>query len=1273
MATKQITIYPTFINGEAPSYPYNGGFNDNYFAFDIGGLTISNINLSYSYDIEQADAPYTDSYCAGILSVYSSPQKANYNKRDFWIGDSRREIQTYGKWNFTVSDSFTKSNSYTIAEGHYLIAMVSHEDYWTAGTYTYQKFKSAPVLRCTVEVDDLTINSITPNPANVGDKIKVAFGNRKGHNVTLELTANGKTLDTYTVGNSGGDDEIIEEILIEDDFVDPSTDTYEITCDVSWFQKAGATGSQLNVTVKATDNTSPAIPRTANATFTLKQIELGVTVTAPTYSGDNSYVQLSFTGRENHSLYLTIDGENGNIVSRNNITNSISGETYRIKAPDSWFSNEEGNSFKVTITVEDPTWSRTTVKTFVLNASDNVKPKIDSIYMSNVSGSSYLDGYGYVANYSKVSFAVYVTWGIAAGQNVKVKYGNTEITLTKQTNTYYTGETSTVITGATTFTVTATDARKRTGQDTAQLTDAQITKLTDISVSFSPVSGQATAGDSITFIPSNYIGKFSYTVKTNSYSKASGSNQNSSVNVSTTYDGYFKDTNQQGLASIVLNVQITDSLGRSKTFNYTLNAPAPHIVGVTLTNVPDSRMPSSYGYVANYSKVKVSVEMQWWVARKSITVSYGGNSYAMTYDGEPRTGVQRFIFTTENPITGNTSFTITATDNGNRRDTKTEQLTDVTNLGTLTISPSVGSVEAGTKTNLTINRFVGKYSYTFKAPKGQTTITLASETGQTATKIERTCDASWFTETETTGTTFDITVKVVDQLGREAEATIHLTMPQFRVSLFYGSTQIDRGTLTVGTSITVKFSNRAGRSVEISFKEHDTGESWISASISSSQISDEAYTVAISKTLFTQLCTKAGVRKPSFNIDVTVTAGNDDAITAFIIALPTLGADVTANTARNVTVGSTFSFTFTNRFSEALSVDFYSGTKKLGSTFGPYSANKAVIAAQQYFDEAGVNTSKTLPVTARVYDSFNRSVDITNINILAGDSMKPVLSSPSFVTIQPDTMRTNLRQYWIAGITKVSITLPYTLPTNAKLSTATVKYAHTVKPATMRIDHQAKTCTLTTPDALLVGDDEFEFVVTDERGMSVTLPYAVSPGVFPYHAPNIITSGDGNGYHRCDENKVATDIGDHCDMFITYEISELVDKTGEIVLENTAVVSVTTSGYSKSDNISGDPLTRQIEYFFEADIEQTYNIRILVVDGITEVSATVRLSTAGVIMDFRRGGHGIGLGKVAEHDYMVEVNPDWVFSAEKIEVLVNEGKRDLSTLLETIMDKLDIR
>ena len=62
-----------------------------------------------------------------------------------------------------------------------------------------------------------------------------------------------------------------------------------------------------------------------------------------------------------------------------------------------------------------------------------------------------------------------------------------------------------------------------------------------------------------------------------------------------------------------------------------------------------------------------------------------------------------------------------------------------------------------------------------------------------------------------------------------------------------------------------------------------------------------------------------------------------------------------------------------------------------------------------------------------------------------------------------------------------------------------------------------------------------------------------------------------------------------------------------------------------------------------ANTERTMDVTIRLWDKYTTggVSATTRLSTAGVLIDWLSGGKGMAVGKVAETRNMLDINPDW--------------------------------
>ena len=57
--------------------------------------------------------------------------------------------------------------------------------------------------------------------------------------------------------------------------------------------------------------------------------------------------------------------------------------------------------------------------------------------------------------------------------------------------------------------------------------------------------------------------------------------------------------------------------------------------------------------------------------------------------------------------------------------------------------------------------------------------------------------------------------------------------------------------------------------------------------------------------------------------------------------------------------------------------------------------------------------------------------------------------------------------------------------------------------------------------------------------------------------------------------------------------------------------------------------------------EYSYDIRLTLTDAFHTVSVTDTIPTAAVVMDFRRGGRGVAVGKVSETDACFEVSENW--------------------------------
>ena len=145
---------------------------------------------------------------------------------------------------------------------------------------------------------------------------------------------------------------------------------------------------------------------------------------------------------------------------------------------------------------------------------------------------------------------------------------------------------------------------------------------------------------------------------------------------------------------------------------------------------------------------------------------------------------------------------------------------------------------------------------------------------------------------------------------------------------------------------------------------------------------------------------------------------------------------------------------------------------------------------------------------------------------------------------------------------------------------------------------------------------------------------AVTLNILPYAPPSISSFS----VHRCDADGSANDEGAYCRVDFKVSISPLDDINSRALAVKFKAVSAE-EYTSDSINLSAYAVTDS--YVFPADTEQSFDVRLELTDDFSTSTMQTILSTAAVIMAFRAGGHGVGFGKVPEHDYSVEIAANW--------------------------------
>lgn len=1257
MATKPITLIPgqyAFMDSDGTFTSWRSYSSQRVsldrkrgcaFRFFINReATLSNIRVNYSISSQ---------FVYGDIKIHATSSSV-ISKNNGSL------IQSY-EGSGTVTGSGSYSGTIDFDGSNYLYIIIT-----AYGGYDDVSIDSLSVS-ATLEADipALTITGISPNPAIVSKNVTFSFGNRLGHDLTLELTSRGITIATYNY-------------IDEDEFT--------VTAESEWL----SSDVETEITAKATDSTDELFTREATAKFKIKADPIGVELTAtPTYSGPNSNITVTFNNRKGHSIYLTVQGaEKGSsnkktLVSRNNITSSIENEKYSIIAADSWFTSINGSEMTVYLKFEDTVETREETPSFVLKAGDGTKPTIGDIELSSYiypqSDADILEdaGYtGFVVGYSYIDINVRCKPVTDTSMStVTAKFNSEDISLSYKSPDpldskwlIYTGTTTKKITSKSDLTIkiTAVDSRERSGNKDAYIYANEITQLPNLNLQ----SGTATAGENLIINPSGYIKNYNVSVKTKGIEVASASAQNVPYTLATDYATFFILTGQANSIYVNLQVEITDALGRSITnSSFTLKAPNPQIDSFSYTHIPDDRMPNDESkhpnqtdVVAGYSKIKLTANVVFYYTKDSVIAKdSAGNSYTLFEETSGHYVSEEILV----PL-GYSSlyFTLTAKDKGkisnpNRTGETTGERQAITiyRLNDITLRCTNSPVDADTNAILTASNYVGAYRYTARV--GNNTITPDEDI--TAGTFTIKVDTEWFTDE--TGSNITVYVNITDALGRTAksDATFTARLNQFTLTLS------PIGNITIDGDVLISVSGSGSQDVTIVLTTPKNGQPYELASTTVTTASPA--TVRCLQTWFTDHTEFDNI----YQLPITVTASyaGRSAKQDFKLVYPDLGltlqkADSSGDTATEAKVGDSVIYNFANQKGESVNVHYYySNISTPIRSLGPYSASSVTIATPQLFDDANANTVQTMNVRVVISDKRGRTAQVDKFIVKASLSMSPTASG-LIITPVNDGVGESFSNAFIQNISKFTATVTVTPKTKATIKTAYIEFQSKRYPMHSIGNNQFQCAS----DDLISssGNVNFWFNATDERGLSCMM--AVKIGVESYNVP----AADIH-YHRCDQDKSANDGGEYCLVTCNYDFTAVWTKTTPAIARNQGEVSVSTDNYAETIELpfrkvpalppgieppyEEIPEKGTLEFLIPGmSMERTYDITITLSDLITSTTYTVRLSTAGVIMDFLRDGKGLALGKVAEHQGMVEVNPEWTFQSEKMKVRVKDGTDD---------------
>lgn len=165
------------------------------------------------------------------------------------------------------------------------------------------------------------------------------------------------------------------------------------------------------------------------------------------------------------------------------------------------------------------------------------------------------------------------------------------------------------------------------------------------------------------------------------------------------------------------------------------------------------------------------------------------------------------------------------------------------------------------------------------------------------------------------------------------------------------------------------------------------------------------------------------------------------------------------------------------------------------------------------------------------------------------------------------------------------------------------------------------------------GTITFTASVTDSRGR-VSADATVSITVVAYTAPAFSKYVS----QRCNSAGTASDNGTYVKSTVNFSYASCSSKN-----------TVTTATYYKkttdtSWTNASKTFTSGTAFTFgggNVSAESSYEVKFKLTDAFTSIEVTDTLSTASVVMDFKSGGLGVAVGKVAETDQCFEVSENW--------------------------------
>jgi len=436
---------------------------------------------------------------------------------------------------------------------------------------------------------------------------------------------------------------------------------------------------------------------------------------------------------------------------------------------------------------------------------------------------------------------------------------------------------------------------------------------------------------------------------------------------------------------------------------------------------------------------------------------------------------------------------------------------------------------------------------------------------------------------------------------------------KFKSTNWYGFTYYLSGSITVdGTTVFSCSSTSGSHYVSVNSQNTEyaitansgySSPPWSSSSITGKVDGSKTVTVAFNFSGYSVSGTGANGFNVSTSADIALTTIPRKSTVSMSAA--TMGTAATVSITR---ASSSFTHTLSYAFGSA------SGTITTKTTSTSVSWTPPLTLANQVPN----STSGTVTITCQTY---NGSTLIGSTTCTATLSV-PTSVKPSFGALAASRIDGDVPSSWgiyVQGKSKATISI----------SGATGSYGSTISSYSITGGgFSASASSLTTGFLTTSGTITFTWKVKDSRGRW-SAEKTVSISVVAYSPP----AASGYSVQRCNSGGTVSANGTYGKGIVSFTYSTCSSKN--TVTTKTYYKKSTATSYTDASK----SFTSGTSFVFgggNLSVDYTYDIKFEITDAFGTVPVMLTLSTASVLMDFKSGGTGIGIGKVAETDNLFD-------------------------------------